>query len=267
MWENRSSGEKIVMLFIGFVLASAVIQSLSQIIGPLIILALLVWFANSTRENNDEQGRRVQERYDSRRGVPPPQEAPRRANADTVHAHAMAAVRRAGLDPGRIQVLPVDIGLMSLRNDDNPVIHRTWPVDDDSDYIQPFVQLRVPQVAVGKVRFELLDRYRQVVFVHEDRYELKRGRNLIIPAARMPLHEEQNLEGRWEMRVHADGVLLASHEFSWEASEAPGFERHIGEDGEINSELRAVLAESRLQQMSLDDLLAHQDDEEQQARN
>ena len=59
-------------------------------------------------------------------------------------------------------------------------------------------------------------------------------------------------------------MLLAEHRFEFSEATNSAIRRHIGEDGEINTELRAVMAESRLPKMSLDDLLAYQDDDEQQ---
>jgi hypothetical protein len=69
--------------------------------------------------------------------------------------------------------------------------------------------------------------------------------------------------------VSADGVLLAAHRFEWEEATSTAIRRHLGEDGEISSEMRAVLAESRLETISLDELLAPQDEEprEQQRRS
>ena len=100
------------------------------------------------------------------------------------------------------------------------------------------------------------------VFVHEDDYQLKRGRNLIIPSARLPIHDEQESNGAWKLIVSGDNVVLAQYRFDWMDMERADAQRFVGEDGEINSEMRAVLAESRLQSMSLDDLLGSQDEEE-----
>lgn len=256
MWQNRTTNEKLLIIFGGLVIVAALLDNASPF---LIILLLLAVAAFRSRTQDDREDESYEYDYKAER------EDSRHANANTVHQHALGAVRRAGLDAERLKVLPVDIGMMAFKEDNDPVIHRTWPVSDDNDYVQPFVQLRVPQVAIGQIRFELVDRYDQQVFVHEDNYQLERGRNLVIPTARLPLHDEQSLEGGWELHVYADGMLLASHPFDWENSESPDFERHIGEDGEINSELRAVLADNRLGEMSLDDLLAYQDQEADEA--
>lgn len=188
----------------------------------------------------------------------------RPVNVEQIHEHALDAVRRAGGNPDILPVLPVDMGLLSFHGDDDPVIHRTWPVDDDADYVQPFVQLRLPVAASGRIMFEILDDLGKRVYIHEDQYHLVRGRNLIMPSTRLPVHDEQHLEGRWDLRVLTDGVLLASHAFTWAATENPDFRRHIGEDGEISSEMRAILHDSRLQRLSLDELLLDQHEEQDQ---
>lgn len=187
----------------------------------------------------------------------------RKPQGESVFPHALAAVREAGLNPEKLAVLPVDIGLIAFYGDDSPELHHTRSIPDDSDYIQPFVQLRVPHTAIGRIRFEVLDHYGQQVFLHEDRYQLERGRNLVMPSARIPLHDEQNIAGVWELCIYADDRLIARHIFGWDSAQAPNFERHIGEDGELNSELRAILAQSRLSDLSLDELLSYQNEDEQ----
>jgi hypothetical protein len=192
----------------------------------------------------------------------------RQAHTEPVYSHALKAVERAGLNPDEVKVLPVDIGVMAFRGDQDPAVYRTRPVLDDVDYIQPFVQLRLPTKAMGKIRFEILDTDGQVLFIHEDMHQLVRGRNLITPTARLPIHDAQAMHGPWQLRVTADGLALATHTFEWQESTSKTIRRHLTDDGEIGSGLRVALAENRLQKMSLDELLAAQDDgaEQQQGR-
>src|SRR5262245_23635748 len=68
----------------------------------------------------------------------------RSASAETVYRHALDSVTAAGLDPNDVKVLPVDIGIVVFRDDEVPAPYRTHPVPDNADYIQPFVQLRLP---------------------------------------------------------------------------------------------------------------------------
>lgn len=267
-WDNLSTNERIVAVVIGLLFLVGMVEGQSGFLVLLLILGAL--YAFRQREETEQTARYQREARDYVAREVAPREKAQATAEKKVHRHAVDAVRRAGLDPDALQVLPVDIGLLSFHGDGNPVIHRKYPVDDDVDYIQPFVQLRVPVTAAGRVKFEVIDDMGQRVFVHEDNYQLERGRNLIIPAARLPIHDEQEMNGGWRVQISADGVLLARHLFEWretdEGTADSPFREHLAEDGEIGSELRAVLADSRLDQMSLDDLLAHQDEEEAQQR-
>ena len=185
---------------------------------------------------------------------------PAQPRADQVYAHALDAVRRAGLDPAETHVLPTDIGVMAFSGDQEPTIYRTRPVPDDVDYIQPFVQLRLPTRAHGRIRFEIVDSDNQVLFVHEEDHDFQRGRNLITPAARLPIHDAHAMQKGWQLRISADGMVIAEHDFQWQESTSRAIRRHISEDGEINNEVRAMMAENRLQKLSLDELLAEQEE-------
>lgn len=222
------------------------------------------------RRSNDNHRREQYNRHFTTEDDPfadvPMREIPRPAHAEQVHKHALDAVRRAGMNPNSVQVLPVDMGFLTFRDNENPVIHRTVSLADDSDYIQPFVQLRVPVMAQGRIKFELFDSAGNKVYAHEDKYQLERGRNLIIPATRLPVHDEQDMDGKWSLRISADDTLLAEHRIGWEESASDEFRRYLSDDGEISHEIRAMVVDSSLQDMSLDDLLAHQDDDNQQLR-
>lgn len=258
-WNNLSSNEKLLALFIGFILMAGLFENAPILIFFLILFGIM-YAARDRREN-----RTVQQQINQyERQYAPPQQEPRRPR-DEIQPHAMTAVRRAGLDPQAVQILTVDIGVMSFHADQQPVIHRTWPIDDDCDYIQPFIQLRVPRNAAGKITFEIFDKDGELAFMHEDDYQLQDGTNLIVPAARLPVHDEQENDGTWEIRVSVGNMVIARHEFRWEATEDPEFTRHVGEDGEISNELRAALYDSRIEKLSIDDLLSYQDDDQQEA--
>lgn len=187
---------------------------------------------------------------------------PRQTGAEKVYAHALRAVEQAGLNPDEVQVLPVDVGVMVYSGEDDPVVYRTQPIPDDADYIRPFVQLRLPTKAVGRVKFEVVDGDGQVLFVHEDIHHLERGRNLVTPSTWLPIHDAHAMYNKWQLRISADGTPLATHKFEWAESSTRAMRRHITEDGEISNELRATLAENRLGSMSLDELLSFQEGEE-----
>jgi hypothetical protein len=190
----------------------------------------------------------------------------RQTGAEQVYAHAIDAVERAGRDPASTSVLPVDIGVMAFRAGQDPVLHRTQPVLDDVDYIQPFVQLRLPTRATGRIRFEIIDSDGQSIFIHEDYHKLERGRNLVTPAARLPILDAQAMTSDLELKISADGVLVASHHFGWRESSDRVIRRHMREDGEITNELRAAMSDNQPRPLSLDELLAHQEEQQQQVR-
>jgi hypothetical protein len=187
------------------------------------------------------------------------EDPPSQPNIEKVYAHALQAVEQAGLNPDEISVLTTDVGVIAFSGDEEQTVYRTLPVMDNVDYIQPYVQLRLPQKAVGKIKFEILDSDGQRLFVWEEQHQLQRGRNLITPAARLPIHDAHPMHNRWKLRVSADGNLLAEHRFEWIESDSKRVRRHLTEDGEISNELRASLADNRLNKMSLDELLAQQD--------
>ena len=260
MFEDWSTSEKVMAAFLGLLLMVGFIENAPALLVLLVIFGFL--YGSSRRQQQEFTTYEDEQEADNvifRESEPIRRERP--ATAEQIHQHALKAVRRAGLNPNELAALPVNIGILAFHGDAEPVIHTTRPIDDDCDYIQPFVELRVPKLVTGKIRFEMIDSTGQKVFVHEENHQLERGRNLIIPAARLPVHDELELDGRWEMRVIAGNMILARHLFEWFDTEASGISPHIGEDGEMSSEMRAVLAESRLQRMSLDELLSEQEEE------
>ncbi|MGB7339109.1 MAG: hypothetical protein WBC91_09480 [Phototrophicaceae bacterium] len=268
----RNNRNTILLAFILLMLAGVALLEASALV-VLILLGLL--FMVRQFDNNQLQSDNTESydydygsdyEYGSDYDSSYQEVAPRQAQADPVYRHALESVQRAGHDPDAVQVLTVDIGVMAFKDGSEPTVFRTWSLPDDVDYIQPFVQLRLPSKATGQIKFEVLDAVGNVVFVHEDSHNLERGRNFISPAARLPIHDETITKGQWGMRVSADGVLLAEHLFEFSEAANQSIRRHIGEDGEINTELRAVMAESRLPKMSLDELLQFSDDEQQQGR-
>ncbi|MCA0456666.1 MAG: hypothetical protein LCI00_22020 [Chloroflexi bacterium] len=225
----------------------------------LAIGAWLLWRQFNSTNNRNRSGEDSSPDFDYSYEEDP---LPRQSGAEKVYAHALRAVEAAGLNPDAAQVLPVDLGVMVFQGDNDPVVYRTQPVPDDADYIQPFVQLRLPTRAVGRVKFEVIDSDGQVIFIHEDVHNLERGRNLVTPSARLPIHDAQAMHGNWRIRVSADGLPLANHSFMWQETNTRAIRRHITEDGELSNELRASLAENRLGKMSLDELLSFQEEDE-----
>ncbi len=183
-----------------------------------------------------------------------------------IYAHALEAVRRAGLEPGETPVLPVDLGVMAFSGSASPSLHRTRPVLDNVDYIQPFVQLKLSQRAAGKIRFEIIDSDGQSIFIHEDYHDLQPGMNLLSPPSRLPIHDAQAMHGSWTLRISADDITLAEHRFFWAESTERIIRRHVQVDGELSNEMKQMLEDNRLGRLSLDDLLAEQEAESEPKR-
>lgn len=271
-WRNNRN--TILLAFILLMLAGVALLESSALV-VLILLGLLFMvrqFDNNQlqssydRDYDTDYSSDTDYDYDYEYEPDHEEEFQRPAQSEPVYRHALESVQRAGLDPDDVQVLAVDIGVMAFRGDEEPKVFRTWSLPDDVDYVQPFVQLRLPMKANGLIKFEVIDAAGRAIFVNEDNHKLERGRNFITPGARLPIHDENNVSGRWGLRVSADGVVLAEHRFEFAEASDSAIRRHIGEDGEINTEMRAVMAESRLPKMSLDELLEYQEDEEQQSR-
>lgn len=264
MPNNRRFSEIMLGLFLLFLGVSAMFEGGSVFMTVLVlagIFMLVRQFDNGRQGVGSAAQTRRAERYWAE-------------TADThddqhrrIYQHALEAVEAAGHDPETVRVLVTDVGVMAFQGDQDPMVYRTRDVLDDVDYVQPYVQLRLPTKAIGRIRFEIVDAAGETVFIHEEHHQLERGRNLITPAARLPVHDAQMMDGSWQLRISADDMLLAVHDFGWEETAAKVVRRHLTDDGEISNELRAALAESRLQKVSLDDLLAEQEEEEQsQAR-
>ncbi len=212
-----------------------------------------------TNRERQRQAERTYERWQQDRRSQG--SANRPDNVQQIYPHALRAVADAGHRPEDMPVLPVDIGVLAHRGDEPPQLYRTQAVPDDVDYIQPYVQLRIPTRAQGTVTFELLDDRGELLFYREEPHTFNAGLNLIVPERRLPVHDALDMdEGAWTLRVSADGTVLAVHGFGWREASESIVVGHIKDDGEISNELRAAMAESRLESMSLDELLAFQDD-------
>lgn len=219
-------------------------------------------------QSSDAPRQRV---YPSRRQVQvgetrPARPVPARPIEDVTQEHALVAARAVGINPQTATVLPIDIGMVAYDGDETTV-HRTWRVNDQADALQPFVNLRVKHAARGRLRFEVRDDMGELVFFYERDYSLSVGENLIMPPARMPIDQSSDKDGMWTLRVLGDNLPLAEHRFEWQSGKATRLGEVIGSDGEISDDMRAMLARTRLERMSLDELLGDEGDESATRRN
>ncbi len=221
--------------------------------------------AQRSAQERDYEARQARLRQEDRAPAPRPSPAEDISPREGVYRHAIAAARRAGIDPDHTYVLSTDVGVLVYRGTDAPVIQRTTALNDTADFIQPFISLRLPTDAEGRVKFELVDEEGTRRFVHEEFYRLHGGSNLITPPSRMRVSDIGASQTKWRMRVYAENMLVAEHEIEWEVASTSVVRRHLMEDGEISTEgvkeMRNLIEEQKLTSMSLDDLLAYQDDD------
>ncbi len=171
---------------------------------------------------------------------------------------AERAMRRAGQDPADLAVRPVDVGLLVYRNGE-PSVYREARLPVEAEHVRPFVVLRSPRRARGRLRFELCDSWGTRRFIDETVSELQPGENFLYAETWLPLRNVDAPDGEWELRVYGAGVLLAAHAFRWQDAGGGAFRAYLTEEGELTEELRQELARARLERLSLDELLEEQD--------
>jgi len=179
--------------------------------------------------------------------------------ASRMHRVAAQAVRRAGQDPATLAVAPVDIGVLAYESREaTPTLYRETRLPEDAAYIRPFMLLRSPRRARGKIRFELLDGQGALRFVDETEWELKAGETFVYPATWLPADRIEDFGGEWTLRVYAAETLLAAHEFAWWDAGVGDLRRYLTGDGEISDDLLEGLSGTHVERLSLDDLLDDQ---------
>lgn len=247
----------VILLLLGLVIVD---HQLQRTTGVGLFVRMLEWLEGLAALGRPEPRQSLPRPPIDRLGALPD---PHPEDDNRAYAHALDAMQSAGHDPQRAQVQTVDIGVMAFTGQQPPVLYRSQPVPTGVDYIQPFVILRLPTTAMGRVRFEIARDDGQPIFIHEDMHDLPPGRTLIMPTMRLPLARLPSFNGRWQMRVSADGVLLAVHRLAWNVPNAkavPSMYVPLKEDGELRVEVRTLLERSRLEPLTLDELLAPQDE-------
>lgn len=262
-----------------FILAVLTFLALQEpgFLGILFLVGLLLFSrnllggnTNQQRQQSRRQGRyRVEVPASTRRREARPIreenfEEPVHVQEHSIYPHALTAVQAAGKDPDDLAVLPVDLGFLVFK-DENRMIYKEAAIPDDIDYIQPYVELRIPKAANGKISFRIYNASNELIYAYSDQFTLERGRNLVTPSTRLPIHDQHDFSRFWRFEVAVGKTTIASHTFDWYDNEDHD-DPLVSADGELSSEIRAMLEESRLQQMSLDELLSYQESEEQQRR-
>lgn len=187
-----------------------------------------------------------------------PRAQPATESGSRTNLAARRAMMRAQYTGDDEYVNVMDIGLLAYEGDE-PRLVRYNDVETDTDYLRPFVVLRVPYQARGTVRMELVDHGGRVRYADETRYDLQEGDNTLLPGTWLPLRDTESLQDNWELRILVAGTLLAAHTFGWQTA-VNELQRYIEDDGEISPELQQAMQGEASRAMSLSQLLSQQDD-------
>ncbi len=169
-------------------------------------------------------------------------------------------MQRAGYTRGEGYVDVTDLGLLAYRSAGAPKLVRSGDLLTDTEHLRPFAELWLPYPARGPLRFELVDAAGRLRYADEARYDLEQGRNTLLPGTWLPLRGKTIEPGTWTLRLLAGETLLALHPFGWQDLGGSELQPLIEADGEISPELiEAMRAEAR-DSVSLDELLAGQEE-------
>ncbi|MBN1966563.1 MAG: hypothetical protein JW910_18065 [Anaerolineae bacterium] len=176
-----------------------------------------------------------------------------------LHRTAVRAMQRAGHDPVESPVRLADVGLLVYDGSDAPYVEREDRLPVEADYVRPFMVLRSPQAAQGKIRFELIDGDGVRRFIDETPWRFQAGETFVYPQTWLPLRNLEAFGGNWTLRVYAAGTLIGAHEFRWRDPGGGEFREYIDGDGEFTDQLYDEFKKVRLHRLSLEDLLAEQE--------
>lgn len=187
--------------------------------------------------------------------------ARQRPRRDVVISQAASqAMHAAQYEAGDSFVSVTDIGLLAYRTPDESRLIRYGDVLMDTEYLRPFVELWLPHAARGPVRFEFFDGRHHLRYADEERYDLARGKNTLLPNTWLPLRGKAvDASEMWSMRVLVGTTLLAVGHFGWQAVGGGEIQRYVESDGEISPELQRAIRSSPGRSMSLGELLADQE--------
>lgn len=169
----------------------------------------------------------------------------------------LQAMRNAGYEASHLRV--TDIGLLTYRTPNQPKIVRMTPVHTDTRYLRPFVEMSGSQRGETLVSLELFDDHDKPYFVGEIRARLA-GKTRLVPQTWLPLADLEAPIGRWWIVVRVNGMVMAAHPFTWVALHDNDILNQLRNDGEINDELRQAVRAGKFRPMSLDELLADQEE-------
>jgi hypothetical protein len=169
------------------------------------------------------------------------------------------AMHRARLDPKRSPVILTDMGLISYRSPESPKIIRFSGVPTDTRWLRPFLEVTARQKMDVQVQIAILNREGETLFTEHQRIQL-RGSQRIVAQHWLPLENLYTSSGRWSVPIYVNGTLFAIHQFEWVRVGGDDILDQLRTDGEINEYLQQAVRRGKFRKMSLDELLADQED-------
>lgn len=181
-------------------------------VAPGVQFLLLALFAIAAVASTVEIGRERENLFDAIKRAPLRQ----RISPQAREALERARARGSFIDD---ELLMLDIGLIALQsNYEGMAFRRTRNISKDDDGVRPFVTLHIgPEEAERNavIKFEIMNQYGEVQFVHEMRAYLREGEMSIMTDHHLPLAGNRSVAGTgdWDLRVYVDGGLVAMHNF------------------------------------------------------
>jgi len=180
---------------------------------------------------------------------------------------ANQALVRAGNKPDSWLLNLEEIGILAYTGEKKPDGVWTGAVSAQASHLRPYVVINLPyKQGRGTIRFQLFDETGEKRFDKGKIYDLKQGPNFVYPPTWLPM-EENHPGGRWTLRVNIGDRPLAIHEFTVREGYNGTMGQFLTEDGEIDSTVSSAVLElgDDSSGMSLDELLAFQEDDAQEA--
>ncbi|MBX3063179.1 MAG: hypothetical protein KF726_09405 [Anaerolineae bacterium] len=154
-----------------------------------------------------------------------------------------------------------DIGILAYDGGKQPRVSRTETIPALATHLRPYIvlDLAILKGAHGRIQFDLVDATGQIRFTSNDRYKLQPGENFITTSNWQPMGDDEP-GGNWYLRVSVGEQPLAIHDFKITPDSGSQFRTYMRNDGEIDEWLSKAAKLTTTQEISLDDLLADQEE-------
>lgn len=173
-------------------------------------------------------------------------------------AIAQRAMKRAQAKP--VGFVLTDIGLLAYRDRNTSKVVRNTPIVTDTRYLRPFAEISASQRMNAQVTLALLDSSGQPVFIDKNSYLLHPKPTHLVTKTWLPLENLVHSGGSWSLVVEVNDLPLAIHRFGWVGLANNDIVEQLSNDGELSAELRQAVKTGHFRRMSLDELLADQEE-------